>query len=104
KNNERFFMEGFIKDFLQPIFELIISRMFENMSNARIVDTVLPIAQNLFCAHAAPVTFPYHILFVYGKKLGEKSNFRQLLIMGTLGNIYHIRKMEWCFSNNFTSY
>ncbi|CAF2867622.1 unnamed protein product [Rotaria sp. Silwood2] len=74
------------------------------MSNARIVDTVLPIAQNLFCAHAAPVTFPYHILFVYGKKLGEKSNFRQLLIMGTLGNIYHIRKMEWCFANHFTSY
>ncbi|CAF3822333.1 unnamed protein product [Rotaria magnacalcarata] len=52
----------------------------------------------------APVTFSYHTLFVYEKKLGEKSNFRQSLIMGTLGNIYHIRKMKWCFSNNFTSY
>ncbi|CAF4860561.1 unnamed protein product, partial [Rotaria sp. Silwood2] len=68
------------------IFELIISRMFEHMLNARIVDTVLPIPQNPFCAR------------------GGKSNFRQSLIMGTLGNIYHIRKMEWCFSNNFTSY
>ncbi|CAF0830899.1 unnamed protein product [Rotaria sordida] len=123
KNNERFFMEGFIKDYLQssvdrylptyysnrclrllPIFELIINRMFEHMPNARIVDTVLPIAQNLFRAHAAPVTFLYHTLFVYEKKLREKSNFRQSLIIGTIGNIYQMRKMEWCFSNNFTSY
>ncbi|CAF4990293.1 unnamed protein product, partial [Rotaria sp. Silwood1] len=123
KNNERFFMEGFIKDYLQssadrylptyysnmclrllPIFELIINRMFEHMPNARIVDTVLPIAQNLFRAHAAPITFLYHTLFVYEKKLREKSNFRQSLIIGMIGNIYHMRKMEWCFSNNFTSY
>ncbi|CAF1209168.1 unnamed protein product [Adineta steineri] len=123
KNNERFFMEGLIKDYLQPsmdrclptyysnmclrllpIFELIISRMFEHMPNARIVDTVLPIAQTLFRAHAAPVTFLYHTLFVYEKKLREKSTFRQSLIIGTLGNIYQMRKMEWCFSNHFTLY
>lgn len=76
--------------------------MFEHMPNARIVDTVLPIAQNLFRAHgknlqshsfanniviilAAPVTFLYHTLFVYEKKLREKSTFRQTLITGTIG-------------------
>ncbi|CAF3360743.1 unnamed protein product, partial [Rotaria socialis] len=57
-----------------------------------------------FSAAAAPVTFSFHTLFVYEKKLGEKPNFRQSLIMGTLENIYHIHKMKWCFSNNFTSY
>jgi hypothetical protein len=31
------------------------------------------------------VTFLYHTLFVYEKKLREKSNFRQSLIIGTLG-------------------
>jgi len=79
--------------------------MFEHMPNARIVDTVLPIAQTLFRAHglnrkcnfstknkcvfflAAPVTFLYHTLFVYEKKLREKSNFRQSLIIGTLGKL-----------------
>jgi hypothetical protein len=34
---------------------------------------------------AAPITFLYHTLFVYEKKLREKSNFRQSLIIGTLG-------------------
>lgn len=111
--------------------------MFEHMPNARIVDAVLPIAQNLFRGHgltdyshhiqfirssllATPVTFLYHTLFVYEKKLREKSNYRQSLIIGLigtfnaqsnhsfvfaiLGNIYHMRKMEWCFSSHFTSY
>ncbi|CAF2042555.1 unnamed protein product [Rotaria magnacalcarata] len=123
KNNERFFMEGFVKDYLQttaerylptyysnmclrllPIFELIINRMFEHMPNARIVDTVLPIAHNLFRVHAAPVTFLYHTLFVYEKKLREKAPFRQSLIIGMIGNIYQMRRMEWCFSSSFTAY
>ncbi|CAF5042235.1 unnamed protein product, partial [Rotaria magnacalcarata] len=96
-------MEGFVKDYLQttaerylptyysnmclrllPIFELIINRMFEHMPNARIVDTVLPIAHNLFRVHAAPVTFLYHTLFVYEKKLREKAPFRQSLIIGMI--------------------
>jgi hypothetical protein len=36
---------------------------------------------------AAPITFLYHTLFVYEKKLREKPSFRQLLIIGTLGKI-----------------
>lgn len=27
-----------------------------------------------------------------------------LISLVILGNIYHMRKMEWCFSNHFTSY
>lgn len=76
--------------------------MFEHMPNARIVDTVLPIAHSLFRAHglfrlqtrfffvifcilAAPVTFLYNTLFVYEKKLREKSNYRHPLIIGIIG-------------------
>ena len=80
--------------------------MFEHMPNSQIVDAVLPVSQNLFRAHgllesfssnlgtkkqfflllAAPVTFLYNTLFVYEKRLREKSNYRQALIIGILGN------------------
>lgn len=71
---------------------------------------------------AAPVTFLYNTLFLYEKKLREKSPFRQSLIIGMIGkrrdhavrhasfflslqaNIYQMRKMEWCFSANFTAF
>ena len=71
---------------------------------------------------AAPITFLYNTLFVYEKKLREKSNFRQSLIVGNLcktnktvkhcsyvasrslaANVYHMRRMEWCFSAQFSS-
>ena len=87
--------------------------MFELLPNARIVDTVLPIAQSLFRAHgsiricsicwfmfdefflAAPVTFLYNTLFVYEKKLREKAAFRQPLIAGTIGKSSNESKINW---------
>jgi hypothetical protein len=84
------------------IFELVISRMFEHMPNTRIVEAVLQIGHTLFRAHgdrrlgsrltvmivsflAAPMTFLYNTLFVYEKKLRERSAHRQSLILGMIG-------------------